>query len=327
MGTGELTPERLEEIRRNRTFDQQDARCPARGELSSTNFVLHPRGPYSFEASVQFLTGFSPTQGSAAEVDGHLHLAFVPDGQEEAAGVCLRADGGGVRGEIFGETDGDVVERQVARILSLDVDGTAYSEAGRRDPVIGRLQERYPGLRPVLFYSPYEAAVWAILSQRVQGRQAALIKQRMTEQLGTVVDIHGDRLWAFPAPSRLIELNDFRGLFGRKAEYLQEIGHAAYDGRLDATRLRSLPPEEGLAAIRKLPGVGEFSSHLILLRGVGIPDGPVPREPRLLRALSLAYGIGGEPIDADVQRISEKWRPYRTWVTFLLRRMLTDLQS
>jgi|SRR5947209_2911001 len=297
-----------------------------RKDTVSTCFVLRPRGPHSFAAHAQFLAGFSPAHSSAAEVDGHLHLAFVPDNQEKAAGVCLQADEESVRGEVFGEGDVDAVGRQVARILSLDIDGTAYPEVGRRDPVIGRLQERYPGLRPVLFYSPYEAAVWAIVSQRVQGQQAVLIKQRMTEQLGTSVNIHGDRRWAFPAPSRLIELNDFRGLFGRKAEYLQEIGHAAYDGRLDVTWLRSLPPEEALAEIRKLPGVGEFSSHLILLRGVGIPDGPVPREPRLLRALSLAYGLGCEPTDAEVQRISEPWRPYRTWVTFLLRTMLSDLE-
>lgn len=293
----------------------------------TTGFSLHSKGPYSFAASAQFLAGFRPARGSAAGAGGHLHLAFVPDGEEEAVGVCLQACGEGIRGEIFGETDSGVVERQVARILSLDTDATDYPDVGKRDPVIGRLQERYPGLRPVLFFSPYEAAVWAIISQRVQGRQAAAIKQRMTEQLGSPVDIHGDRQWAFPPPSRLMELNDFRGLFGRKAEYLQEIGHAAYDGRLDATRLRSLPPDEALAEIRTLPGVGEFSSHLILLRGVGIPDAPVPREPRLLRALSLAYGFGGEPTDAEVQRITEPWRPYRTWVTFLLRHMLSDLEG
>lgn len=290
-------------------------------------FTLQLTGPYSFAASIQFLTTFSPTRGSAGESDGHLHLAFVPDGQEEAVGVCLHAEEQGVRGTVYGESETSAVERQVARILSLDIDATRYAEVGERDPVIGELQQRYAGLRPTLFYSPYEAAVWSILSQRVQLRQAAAVKQRMAEELGTRVNIHGDSQQAFPAPSRLIELNYFRGLFGRKPEYLQEIGHAALDGRLDAERLRALPPDEALAEIRKLPGVGEFSSNLILIRGVGIPDAPVPREPRLLRALSLAYSLGGEPSEADVDRISEAWRPYRAWVTFLLRRMLSDLVS
>ena len=40
------------------------------------------------------------------------------------------------------------------RILSLDHSGSEFEQVGERDPVIGRLQARFPGLRPVLFNSP-----------------------------------------------------------------------------------------------------------------------------------------------------------------------------
>ena len=52
-----------------------------------------------------------------------------------------------------------VIQGQVARALSLDLDARGYAVAGHRDPVIGRLQQAAVGLRPPLFYSPYEAAV------------------------------------------------------------------------------------------------------------------------------------------------------------------------
>jgi len=35
----------------------------------------------------------------------------------------------------------------VSRVLSLDHDGAVFDEIGRRDPVIGRLQDLAPGLR------------------------------------------------------------------------------------------------------------------------------------------------------------------------------------
>jgi 3-methyladenine DNA glycosylase/8-oxoguanine DNA glycosylase len=60
----------------------------------------------------------------------------------------------------------------------------ASSGVGRRDPVIGRLQEAAPGLRPMLFYSPYEAAAWAILSARRPQRQMAEVRQRLSEDTG-----------------------------------------------------------------------------------------------------------------------------------------------
>jgi DNA-3-methyladenine glycosylase II len=63
-----------------------------------------------------------------------------------------------VVGEVFGEADVGVVRAQVGRILSLAVDGRGFAEVGERDPVVGRLQTRYPGLRPVCLYSLYKAA-------------------------------------------------------------------------------------------------------------------------------------------------------------------------
>ncbi len=51
--------------------------------------------------------------------------------------------------------------------------------------MVGRLKERYPGLRPVLFYSPYGAAAWAIIGNRIQIVQAARIKARIPGPFAT----------------------------------------------------------------------------------------------------------------------------------------------
>ncbi|WP_085977933.1 DNA glycosylase family protein [Saccharomonospora marina] len=51
-----------------------------------------------------------------------------------------------------------VVAEQVRRILSLDADGDGFAALARRDPVLARLRSLRPGLRPVHFHSPYEAA-------------------------------------------------------------------------------------------------------------------------------------------------------------------------
>ena len=290
----------------------------------ATPFQLEPSGPFSVDAAARFLIGFSPLSGTRGASDGHVHLAFSVDESESTVGVCLQARADAINGEIVGEADPAVVQKQVARIFSLDVDGTGFADVARRDPVVGELQAQYPGLRPVSFYSPYEAGAWALLSQRVQMTQAARTKARMAEELGDTFELHGDRVHAFPAPTRLLELETFRGLFGRKAEYLRGLAHAALEGRLDADRLRSLPSDEALAELRRIPGVGEFSAHLILLRGAATPDGAPARDPRFLRAVTLAYGLEEPPAEAELERLIDGWRPYRTWTAFLLRTMLQD---
>jgi DNA-3-methyladenine glycosylase II len=73
-----------------------------------------------------------------------------------------------------------------------------------------------------------------------------------------------------------------------------------------------------------IPGIGPFSAELILLRGAGDPDFTPTAEPRLARAMAIAYDIKVPPSAADIADISKVWKPFRTWVALLLRIMLED---
>jgi DNA-3-methyladenine glycosylase II len=230
-----------------------------------------------------------------------------------------REERGHLVGRVYGTAETDAAQRQTARVLSLDVDGRGFAEVGRRDGVAAELQQRHPGLRPVCFYSAYEAASWAILSQRIQMRQAATLKARLSEAFGELVSIHGDPMRAFPGPQVLASLHEFGGLFGNKVAHLRSIANAALAGDLNADYLRSLPDADALAALQALPGIGPFSAQLILLRGAAHPDFLSFVEPRFRSAVTRAYGLAHEATDGDLRRISEAWRPYRTWMTFLLR--------
>jgi DNA-3-methyladenine glycosylase II len=283
-------------------------------------FRIDASGPYSLEASVRFLEGFAPA-GQGASDDG-VHWTFLADDLESVASVVLHDRDNGVEAEVF-VGDPAVVRAQLARVLSLDVDGTGWPEVGRRDPVVAKLQERYLGLRPVLFFTPYEAAMWALISQRIRIRQAAAIRVRMADQLGAAVTVDGKRVSVVPAPARLRKLDSFPGLFASKVKNLHALAEAADAGFLDADRLRALPPEQAKEELKGLPGIGDFSAQLILLRGAGGPDYPPASEPRMNRAVALAYGTG-EPSPQELDALAEGWRPYRTWVTFLMRVSLED---
>jgi DNA-3-methyladenine glycosylase II len=290
-------------------------------------FTLIPRGPFSLAASIKFLEGFTPA-AYARPADSALELAFPVEGSWQTAGVRVRQDDAGiVTAEVVSPAEPGpdlltAVHAQVERILSLDVDGSGFPAVGERDPVAGEIQRRYPGLRPVGFWSPYEAAAWTIIGHRIRITQAAAIKARMAEQLGEPVGFGGRTVHAFPSPQRLAGLEEFRGLSGRKPEWLRSLARAALDGQLDTARLRAMPHEDAMADLKTLPGIGEFSAGLTLLRGAGDPDAVPGQEPRLARAVALAYGLPGPAAPDQIRQISENWRPYRTWVTLLLRTQL-----
>ena len=290
-----------------------------------TSFRITPKGPFSLEASTRFLEGFAPAAHDRAQHPNHLHLAFPVEGAwENAVGVCIRQPSKAVIGEIFGDADRARIRRQIVRILSLDVDGSGFPAVGKRDRVVGALQSSYAGLRPVLFWSVYEASAWTVIGHRIRITQAARIKQRMAQELGEEVIVHGERLHAFPSPQRLASMASFPGLFARKIEYLHGIAEAAMQGRLDAARLRPLAREDALEELKRLPGIGDFSAELILVRGAGEPDHFSRSERRLHRAMADAYNFQAVPSIERLADIAEKWRPYRSWVSVLFRAELED---
>jgi DNA-3-methyladenine glycosylase II len=204
----------------------------------------------------------------------------------------------------------------VRRILSLDVPGGAFPDIGARDPVVGELQRRYPGLRPVAFHSPYEAACYAIIGHRIRMTQAATIKQRLAERLGERVDVHGQTLPTFPSPEVLRAQPQVPMVSELKSTRMKAIATATLEGKLDPETLRSLPAEEALTRLKELPGIGTFSAELILLRGAAHPDAFPESETRLHEEMRRAYGVTTR---RELREVAEGWAPYRTWVALLLR--------
>ncbi len=275
--------------------------------------TIVPKGAFDLSWSIRFLTswpaGGRPSTGPA------LRFAFTSEHDWQPVGVSVTQDGDVVRVESTGQ---DVTD-QVARILSLDVDATPVAELARRDPVVADLVREVPGLRPVCFWTPWEAACWAVLSQRTSMRTAAGIKQRIGQEYGTRITIGGEAATAFPSPRAVLDAPGLPGVNPVKLQRIRGLALAALDGTLTAGALRAVPAGEALAMLRELPGVGPFSAALTLIRGAGAPDVFTMAEPRVLSAVRAAYGLPDSATEEQYRAITEAWRPLRSWVSFWLR--------
>jgi len=199
----------------------------------------------------------------------------------------------------------------VRRMLSLDLDGDAFLALGARDPVLGAVQARLPGLRPVLFPTPWEALVWAIVGHRVAMAQGARLKARLAAAHGPWVQ--GRQ--AFPPPEARLELDGAAvGLPEAKAQRLRALAARGAAGELEADALTAMAPEQARAWLERSPGIGPWSSAFALIRGAGFPDLLPEGERRLEAAVAAAYGEG-----AGLAAVADGWRPFRAWAAFLFR--------
>ena len=294
-------------------------RTPNPRVTAAGRLTLTPRGPFALAEAIAF--GFGPHRAGADDV---LRLAFAADATGAPVGVELRQaePDGPVEVTVHGDGEPDTVAAQVARIVSLDVDAAPWAALGEADAVLGRLQERCAGLRPVLFHSPYEAACWAVISARWGRAQAQSARDAIAAAHGHGFKLAGEPRHAWPGPEKLLAALDAELVTGLPGEKLRRLrGRGRCRGERRARRRappRARPggrrrPRRGAARLRPvLPRAGHRPRRRLHRRagGRGAPlppgGGALLRPRRDLEA-------------AAYTELAEAWRPFRTWATVLLR--------
>jgi DNA-3-methyladenine glycosylase II len=179
----------------------------------------------------------------------------------------------------------------------------------RKDPVIGALNARFPGLRPVRQLDLLTALVRSVSAQQVNLRWAATTRRRLAERFGTRHEIAGEMVYSFEA-ARLAgaSVEGIRELqfTTRKAEYIIGIAEEIASGRLSMTELEALPDDDVVSRLSALRGIGRWTAEWILVRTLGRPA-VVAGDLGVRKAVGQAYGLGAMPSEAEVRAKTAHW--------------------
>ena len=294
-------------------------------DVHGDSFSLQPVGAFSLREAAMF--GFGQRHDDV--FDGCMRLCFCLDGYATQVGVAVHQD---ATGRIIGTVTNMTGQRapvstvadQVARMLSLDRDSRGYDELVARDPRLAPLAAAAHGLRPPLFYSPYEAALWSVISARRPLRIAVLSRQCLSQAVSPRFEIAGRVMWSAPLPHQLCEIGAEGiaaacGIDPLRARRVLAIAEAALRGHLNACQLMQLPLADARQALQQLPGIGPFYSELILIRSTGVTDVLPADEPRFLALLGALYGLARSATPQEAEQLALDWSPWRTWVAVLVR--------
>jgi DNA-3-methyladenine glycosylase II len=101
------------------------------------------------------------------------------------------------------------------------------------------------------------------------------------------------------------------GLSRPKQATLLAAAGAVTSGALDLHGLCDMPPDEALAQLTAVHGIGEWTAEVYLLFAAGHPDIFPAKDLALQVAAGEIFGLPDRPDDRAVRLLSESWRPWR----------------
>jgi DNA-3-methyladenine glycosylase II len=187
-------------------------------------------------------------------------------------------------------------------------DEATLSEAAEslraKDPELVERLITVGGRPPLRRREPGFAGLAAIIvSQQVSTASASAIFGRLEARIVPL------------EPARLAETteDDLRacGLSTAKVHALRAAAAAILEGALDLAGLAALDAEDAHKALVAVKGVGPWTADIFLLFCLGHPDAFPAGDLALQEAAKLALNLKRRPDAARLQRIAERWRPWR----------------
>jgi len=203
--------------------------------------------------------------------------------------------------------------------LSLEDDLKPFYTHGMKDKDFKPVIKKLYGLHQVKFLTPFESACWAVLSQRISMKVAHNMKERLTQAFRDNILIDDVDYWTFPSADQIKNLGveNLTAILKnhRKSEYLMNVSKSFTTVEEDF--LRKAPLDEVKNWLLNIKGIGEWSAHLKLIRGLGRME-ELSRNDRMLTSCAKkVYGSGIS--DEDLNEIVGGYEDYKGYWTYYLR--------
>ncbi len=200
-----------------------------------------------------------------------------------------------------------LVIRRVRAWLDLDADPAAINSV---------LHGNFPqgdGLRVPGTLDGFELAVRAVLGQQITVAAARTLAQRMVTRFGEPIETPYPELTRlFPSPQVLAEASgDALGQLGivkQRQAAIVGIAQAVAGQRITLHAGADVPAT--IAALKELPGIGDWTAHYIAMRALRWPDAFVAGDVALHKAFGL---LGRKTAGRESEVLSQAWKPWRSY--------------
>lgn len=230
----------------------------------------------------------------------------------------------------------------VRRMLGLAYPPAALEAAHAQHPQLGRLLQAQAGLHVPAAPTAWEALTWAITGQQISVAAAVSLRRRLIRAAGQPLEdvkgiaAHAQPLWTYPNAAQVAVLGEAglraAGYSQSKTRALLSLATLVDSGTLpiedwawasDAGQMTAAQIDAASQLLLAVPGIGPWTVHYTLLRGLGWPDGSLHGDVAVRKALARLL---------DVERVTEAetrdWlAPFAPWRALVAAHLWASLSA
>lgn len=179
------------------------------------------------------------------------------------------------------------------------------------DPAMADLVDAHAPIVVDVVDDRFEALCRAIVYQQLSGAAAGTIWSRLE-----------DLFDGPPGPDDLRRIDDGpladAGVSPQKRRYLRSLADHVLDGDLDLDGLDGLDDGAVVEELTGVTGIGRWTAQMFLIFTLTRPDVLPVGDLGLRKGVQQVHGLDERPGPAELEKVAEPWRPYRSAATWLI---------
>jgi DNA-3-methyladenine glycosylase II len=187
-----------------------------------------------------------------------------------------------------------------------------FDHIKKKDPKLGKVLEKHG----VIKFKPegelFESLVESILSQQLASPAANSI---ITKVRAIYPDGKLEAEAVYKTPSRKLRA---AGVSPQKLGYLKDLSKRVSNRKIDLESLREMEDEEIMTILDEVRGIGPWTVQMLLIFTLGRTDVMPVDDLGVRKGIQSLYSLEEMPKKAEIERLSENWKPYRTVASLYL---------
>lgn len=151
-----------------------------------------------------------------------------------------------------------------------------------------------------------------------------IIGQQLSGKVSDVIFARFEKLFSTKniTPRTVLKLSEEKlrttGMSWSKTRFIHDLAEKVLDKTVQLDHLATLSDQDVIGELTKVKGIGPWTAEMFLMFTLGREDVFSYGDLGLKNAIKKLYGFKNDPTIKQMEKIVNKWKPYRTYAARIL---------